>query len=115
MVLEGGKPGDGFPAKLERRHAIRDALFGIRDNRHDGLAQLRKRAPLGLVERGEILVDLVPDHGGIFDGRTDEGQGPLVDGRLLRRATVSTSTLALVRAVSNTGSWLGREDSNSRP
>jgi hypothetical protein len=68
MVLEGGKPGDGFPAQLESRHSIRDALFGIRDDAHDGVAQLRKRAPLGLLERGEILVDLLRGHAGILDG-----------------------------------------------
>ena len=57
MVLEGCESRDDFAFEPECRHAVRDALLGIRDDSTDGLTQLLQRRPLRLVERGYLFVD----------------------------------------------------------
>lgn len=58
MALESGETSDRLASELERRHAVRDALLRLRDDRGDRVAQLHKRRSLGLVRSPEVVVDL---------------------------------------------------------
>ena len=66
MALESRETSNGLAPELERRHAVRDALIRVRDERDDRVAQLGKRCPLGLIERAKVLVDLLLGHTGIL-------------------------------------------------
>src|SRR5437899_3127588 len=66
MALESRETGNGFAPELKRRHAVRDALLSVRDDRNDRVAQLGKRGSLGLIKGAEVLVDLLLGHSGIL-------------------------------------------------
>src|ERR1700730_10030863 len=66
MALEGRETSNSLAPELKRRHAVRDALLCVRDDRNDRVAQLSKRCSLGLVKSAEVLVDLVLGHSGIL-------------------------------------------------
>src|ERR1017187_236316 len=65
MALESRETSNGFAPEPKRRHAVRDALLCVWDDRNDRVAQLGKRCSLGLIKRAEVLVDLFLGHSGI--------------------------------------------------
>src|SRR5258708_38888991 len=66
MVLESRETSNGFALELKRRHAVRDALLCVREDRNDRVAQMGKRCSLGLIKSAEVLVDLVLGHSRIL-------------------------------------------------
>src|ERR1035438_10760397 len=67
MALESRETSKGLAPQLEGRHAVRDALLCVRDDRKDRVAQLGKRCSLGLIKSAEVLVDLFLRHSCIFN------------------------------------------------
>src|ERR1017187_4570655 len=71
MALESRETSNGFAPEPKGRHAVRDALLCVRDDRNDRVAQLGKRCSLGLIESPEVLVDLFLGHSGILKVGTE--------------------------------------------
>src|SRR5271154_5127979 len=62
MALERRKSRDDCSAHPKCRDGIRDARFGVRDYFENCSAELLKRGTFGLLQRGEVPVDLNCGH-----------------------------------------------------
>jgi hypothetical protein len=58
VLLEGSRACDHLPFHLECRHAVGDALVGVRDDPQDGFAQQLQGRLLRLFDLEQVLVDL---------------------------------------------------------
>jgi hypothetical protein len=58
VPLECGEASDYFALQSKGRHAVGNALLGVRNKIQDDLAQLAKSRALGLVEGLQVGVNL---------------------------------------------------------
>jgi hypothetical protein len=63
MVLERSEPGDHLAVDAKCRHAVGDARLRVRDNRSDRATESGKGASAGLLEPGQVGIDLISCHG----------------------------------------------------
>jgi hypothetical protein len=59
VILECCESGDDLALHSESRRPVRDALLGLGEEAGDGIAQLTQRGSLGLIELGQIPIDLL--------------------------------------------------------
>ena len=91
MVLECSESRDRLAVDLEARHAIGDALLGIREHRKHIATHLFARRASRLGDAGQVLIDLLRSHNGSVaatsmlpeltiapGGRTQQRGGPAI-------------------------------------
>src|ERR671934_1150848 len=62
VVLEGCESGDDLVVQAESGAAIGNPLFCLRNDAENRLTQVLQRGSLGLLEPGEVFVNLLPRH-----------------------------------------------------
>jgi hypothetical protein len=62
VILKGSKTGDCLALNAERRHTVRDHLFGFRDDLENRAAQCLERAALRLLNTSQVRVNVRDRH-----------------------------------------------------